>query len=285
MRGMMTRTRLTLISLATALLNCACHTGGLRNSVWEGPVTQQDSVVLAQRILWDLVQRLDSMGRTPAGLPATLRPLLDSTGAGGTDPWARTIRYTPQGLSFEVRSSGSDGVLQNENDVIALGRVGRSLPCETRDQYGARHYENIVAPCSASPPLVLPLCPSLIKLEPSEQAGPTARDSVLATGRRLLRFARIIDGVGRERGGLPASLRAVPGQPRLAEWEIPDAWARSVSYVAQGQHFELRSPGSDGKFQTGDDIHVTGQLGQPILCRFEAGGGTMSCDSPPPSCP
>jgi hypothetical protein len=276
---------LALSSVAAMFLLSACPPGASRPMVWEGPVTRQDSVGLAQRILWGHVIRLDSLGRTSGSLPPALPPVLGGPEASGTDPWGRRVRYTPQGLGFELRSAGPDGVLENEDDVVAVGRVGRNLPCETRDQYGTRRYEHIVTACSTAPPVVLPLCPGLLRLEPAEQPGATARDSLLMTGRRLVRFARIVDGVGRERGGLPPALTAVPGQPRLPEWGLPDAWARSVRYTPQGQRFELRSAGPDARFHTSDDITLAGELGQTIPCQFQMGTETIRCDAPAPPCP
>ena len=273
------------LPLAVVFLTAACQAGGARRILSERPVTQQDSVVLAGTILWDLGRRLDAFGRGSGGLPASLGPILDQAAGHATDPWGRSVRYTQQGLGFELRSPGPDGILDNGDDVVSLGRVGRDIPCETRNQYGTRLYEEIVARCSASPALVFPLCPSLLQLRPTEETAATPRDSVLLTGRRLVRFARIIDGVGREHGGLPSTLRAVPGHPRLPGWELPDAWGRSVAYTHDGQRFELRSAGPDARFRSADDVVVASQLGRASACAFQTAGGTVTCDAPPPACP
>jgi hypothetical protein len=281
----MKQIRLAVLSMvAAAALLAACHPGRVRATVWEGPVTREDSVGLAGRTLWNLVRRLDEFGRTTGKLPATLAPVLEAPRT-GTDPWGRSIRYTPDSLTFELRSAGADGVLESNDDVVALGRVGRNLPCETRDEYRTERYEHIVAPCDTSPTMVLPLCPPLLQLRPIEQPPATPRDSVLLTGRRLVRFARIIEGVARERGGLPPALAAVPGQPRFPDWGLPDAWDRRVEYTPRGQRFELRSAGPDARLHSADDIVVAGQLGQVIPCEFRAGDGVLTCDVPPPACP
>lgn len=270
--------------LAVSLLT-ACHGGGSRGTVWEGPVTQRDSVVRTQMRLWDLGRSLDSVARSTGRLPGSLDPsLIPGTGK-TTDIWGRGIEYRQRGLAFELRSPGPDGALDNGDDVVALGRVGRNLPCETRDQYGTRRYEEIVAPCSEAPALIFPPCPSLLELRATEGVATTAGDSALLTGRRLVRFARIIDGVGRERGGLPPSFRAIPGHPQLPNGGVPDSWGQPVAYTHDRQRFELRSAGPDAQFQSADDIVVEGQLGQAVPCAFATANGTVTCDTPPPACP
>jgi hypothetical protein len=103
-------------------------------------------------------------------------------------------------------------------------------------------------------------------------------------GLRLVRIARAVDGAGRDLGGLPLNLQPVSSFSRLSDTEIGDIWGRAVRYRVQGQEFEVRSAGMDGRFDTEDDIAVTGQLGRTLRCTFRSERGVVACDEPPPPC-
>ena len=270
------------VALVLALLT-GCNPPGV-SAIRDVPGTSRDSVTHTVMLMWDLGRQLDSYGRSVGILPPTLDSITKSDQTRLVDVWRGRINYRVDGLTFELRSPGPDGLLKTPDDVVSIGMVGRNLPCETRNSSGTRRYEEIVAECSAEPPIILPLCPALIVRGNQEDELVTSRDSVLVTGRRLVRIARIVDGVGRERGGLPPSTRSIPGHPRINDVGIPDAWNRAIQYEALGRRFELRSAGPDGMFGTGDDIVVQSELGRTIPCAFATGEGERTCSSPPPEC-
>ena len=75
---------------------------------------------------------------------------------------------------------------------------------------------------------------------------------------RLVQHAVIL--YGNANGRLPESLDApIPGSdpPAWPEWpHRTDPWKREIRYEPTENGFELRSAGSDGVFNTSDDIYV-----------------------------
>jgi hypothetical protein len=198
--------------------------------------------------------------------------------------WGRPIHFSSTDTGFQLLSRGSDGVIGTPDDLVVTGRRGRTIPCEMRDEYRTTRFEDLISPCGESTALVLPFCPSLLELASLRVAGETGPDPEHSTGRRLVRFARIIEGVGRERGGLPITLHSVPGHPRLPEWEIPDAWGSPIQYSREGSVFELRSAGADRALNTSDDVVVRAELGHPARCSYRIGDRVRECAEPPPRC-
>lgn len=250
-------------------------------------VTRQDSVGEAWRLVYAYVRAVDHYARPHGELPTTLDPVIEAGEAGPpTDVWGRHLRYRPNGLRFEVRSAGSDGLLDTYDDIIALGQLGRNEPCEIRTESRVTTGVGFEPPCPAEAEiLVLPRCPQLTRRTHLDDEVPsTGWDSVQVMGLRLVRIARAIDGVGRDLGGLPLSLRPVPSFSRLSMEEIGDLWRRPVRYYRPSREFEVRSSGPDGEFDTNDDIVVNGQLGRTLRCEFRTERGVVTCDESPPPC-
>jgi hypothetical protein len=250
--------------------------------------TRQDSVGEAWRLVYGYVRAVDNHARTDRKLPATLDPVIAAGEAGpDTDVWGRHLRYRPDGLRFEVRSGGSDGMFDTEDDIVALGQLGRSEPCEIRTEFRVTRGVGFEPPCDAdSAILVLPRCPQLTgRTHLDDEVPPTLADSIRVMGLRLVRIARGIDAIGRDLGGLPLSLRPIPSFSRLNMEDIGDIWRRPLRYSRNGREFAVHSAGPDGAFATSDDIVASGQLGQTLPCVFRTGEGMVTCDEPPPPCP
>jgi hypothetical protein len=244
---------------------------------------RSDSVVSTGDRLMGLATLLVRYGREHGSLPESLDPVLSLPGVNsvaGTDAWGAEIRYRSSGPNFEVRSEGSDRVAGTTDDVVVTGRMGRSVACEYREEHRVLKFETLAPPCDSSPVVVLPLC-----AQPAWQyrgiQGPLAnrRDSLNATGNALVRLARVVDGYGREVGGLPPTLL-----PLFGNTDPTDAWGHPVRYRPSSLTFELRSAGSDGAIETSDDIVISTQLGHGIPCAFQSGAEVATCDIPPPSC-
>lgn len=246
---------------------------------------RQDSVGVAWRLVYAYVRAVDQYARPTGALPSSLEPVVRAGEAGpDVDPWGRAIRYRPAGLRFEVRSSGSDGIFETNDDITALGRLGRNQPCSVRDEF--RHWTGVgfEPPCEDEI-VVLPRCPELNEVSNRPDATPRdQRDSVRVMGLRLVRIARAVDGIGRDLGGLPLTLRPVPSPYKLSMEEIGDLWGRPLRYVRNGRDYEIRSAGSDGRFESDDDIRIEGRLATTIPCAYRAGDEVFQCDESPPGC-
>lgn len=279
----------SLLAVASGVMLLGCVPGRGEPPPIHHPalVTRQDSVAEAWRLVYAYVRAVDHYARPQGQLPATLDPVVANDEAGpDKDVWGRRLRYRPNGLRFEVRSAGSDGVFETTDDIVASGQLGRNVPCEIRTEFRVTTGVGFEPPCGAEASIVvLPRCPQLsagTRLD--DEVPPTASDSMRVMGLRLVRIARALDGAGRDLGGLPLSLRPVPSFSRLSMEEIGDIWGRPVRYSHQSRHLEVRSAGPDGAFDTDDDIAVTGQLGRTLPCVFRIGPRTVSCDEPPPPC-
>ena len=274
------------VLLTTAFL-CACPLPGSRGTGLPEHGYSSDVVAEAGRGLYDLVRLMDEYARPAGTLPVTLEPVLSQYRLRATDPWGTQLRYSPTGLRYELRSAGPDTTFGTADDVVAAAQLGRNLPCEMRDQHRVWRGEDLAPPCNADGPVViLPICSELMQIEPGQEVVPGgARDSLLAMGRKLVIFARRLDGAGRERGGLPPTLR-VPGSNRFPDgWGLLDLWGNRVRYRPTADNFELRSAGMDGALDTKDDIVVVAQLGRTIPCQFQTENGIEACTEPAPPCP
>lgn len=259
-------------------------------------VSKQDSVGVAFRLVYAYVRAVDRYARPAGELPASLEPVVQAGEAGpDTDPWGRSLRYRPAGLRFEVRSSGADGVFETNDDITAVGQLGRNQPCAIRDEFRLWSGVGFEPPCDLDAVVVvLPQCPELGEAVNLVDARPRDRpDSVRVMGLRLVRIARAVDGIGRDLGGLPLSLRPVPTPPQpqpstgvhtLGMDEIGDLWGRPLRYVRNGNAYEIRSAGSDGRHGTADDVWIEGQLARMVPCSFRVGDETLRCNEPPPAC-
>lgn len=279
-------TGLVLLSTAAS----ACGIGG-RNKVpddLDALLTPQDSVREAGSRLHTLVRAVDGVGRRAGSLPATLGEVSDAPGVALADSWGRAFRYSNSGNVFEIRSAGRDATFDSADDIIAIGQLGRAIPCEIRDEVQTTRWDNVAPRCDgddSSAGTVYQLCAALGQADRVEKVLPaTQRDSVLAMGRRLVRVARAIDGFGRELGRLPQSLRGPVIWNRGPRGELPDLWGREVRYSPSGDRFELRSAGPDRAYGSADDILVSAKLGGTVPCHFGTQWGAEQCGEPPPDC-
>jgi len=249
-------------------------------------MTQDDSVSHAARRVSGLVGFVDSDARPSGSLPATLDSVLQRHGQPNEDIWASPWQYTKSGRSFEIRSAGADRRIGTADDIVARGQLGRSLPCDFRVGDKVIDYTHLVSPCPEDHlAIVLPMCPALMQYRPAEVPRGSSADTIAAAGLRLVRFARAIEGAGRELGALPPTLRSVRSHPRMPEgWNLADIWGRGVRYEPRGVSYELRSAGRDGVFDNGDDLVISGRLGDVPQCEYRVGLVRHVCDLPTPSC-
>jgi hypothetical protein len=241
-----------------------------------------DSVRATAVRMYELVQMTDRYARSRGELPQTLVSVLQRSDQAARDLWNHEIVYGPQGERYELRSAGHDGILNDSDDVVVLAQLGRDRPCETRFEHNIVVRDSIAPKCSGTDVVtILPLCPALASLRVIVSDAPvTGEDSVLSAGKRLVRLARRIDGVGRNMGGLPPTLRGV-----VSPQQQIDLWGRMPRYATQGEAFEVRSAGIDGKWDNADDLVVSAHLGHSIRCEFLYGSALRKCDEPSPNCP
>lgn len=246
-----------------------------------------DSVFETRQRLISLLEFVDASGRPSRSLPLSLAPVLRSHAGLARDAWGHEFTYVRQGLHFELRSPGPDARLNTADDIVMSGQLGRNIPCETRVGGRIVRYDDLAPPCAADAEVVvLPPCARLDPIRYVTEPTPSSRkDSLLLTGRRLVRFARGVDYEGRARGGLPPTVRSVPGYPRVGDgWEFADAWDRPVRYTPREKTFEMRSMGPDGTLGTPDDVVVAAELGRTIPCQFQSNSNVFRCGDPPPPC-
>lgn len=275
-----------LVGAAAAV--SACGIGG-RNRIPEdldALRTSQDSVRQTGMRLHALVGAVDRVARGVGALPGTLGDIEREPVGASADSWGKEFRYSATGNAFEIRSAGRDGAFGSADDIVATGRLGRSIPCEIRDERQTTRWDNVAPRCDAVRiERIYPLCPVLERADRVEREVPaTQADSVRAMGRRLVRVARAVDGFGRHLGTVPPSLRGPVIWDRNRGGELPDLWGTLVRYSTEGTLFELRSAGPDRAFDSADDIVVEAVLGSSIVCRFRTGGGEESCSEAPPPC-
>lgn len=273
--------------LVAVTVVAGCRYPGLEAAGGGGPRTPSDSIAHTAQVLSAIVGFVDTFGRQAGGLPTSLTPVLQDRPQNAHDAWGLPFHYAAARRRFEVRSAGPDAQLGTPDDLLAVGVLGRIVPCELRTGERVVTYDDIAPPCDFNPDArVLPKCPELLEYRPAEAPSGDSRDSVLVAGRRLVRFARAVDGAARELGGLPPTLRSVPSHPRVQSgWDLADIWGKAVRYTPRGTAFEVRSAGSDGSFDTLDDVVVTGELGRAVACEFMTEHGIAHCESLPPVCP
>jgi hypothetical protein len=248
--------------------------------------TQQDTVRVAIARLHGLVRTIDEVGRRVGVLPQALVDPHSPPGCSGRDPWGRQVRYSVTGRAFEIRSAGPDGMMDTADDIVAIGRLGRSIPCEMRHGGLTTTWVRVAPPCERmNAGRIYALCPGLSASDRMDRSVPgTPRDSMLAVGQRLVRVARAIDGYGREIGATPESLSGPLIWGRTGDGEILDLWGSVVRYRTSGEEFELTSAGPDRNLNTADDIIVTAAIGSGVPCEFETGWGRQRCAEPIPGC-
>ncbi|HEU4559415.1 MAG TPA: hypothetical protein VFS20_16270 [Longimicrobium sp.] len=278
---------LTIAGGAALLAACSHTTANRLTAQLSGDATKQDSVVKVWQRVYAYVRAVDHYARPRGELPETLQPVIEAGETGpDLDVWGRRLRYRPNGSRFEVRSAGSDGAFYSSDDIVAVGQLGRDRPCEVRDEFRVWTGVGFEPPCTDDPLHVVPRCPQLSANTPLDDEVPATRwDSVQMMGLRLVRIARAVDGVGRDLGALPLSLRPVGSFSRLTMEEIGDIWRRPVRFTRREREFEVRSAGVDGRFDTDDDISVSSSLGRTISCAFRTDRGLVTCPEPPPPCP
>lgn len=225
-------------------------------------------------------QLIDSAGRARGALPSRLEEVLPTRWL--RDIWGNPLAYSTRGTDFTLRSAGRDGIAGNNDDIFAHGRLGRAVPCELRAPGYVTRFEVQAPLCEETPLLVLERCPSAEFLPEVLGENPqlARRDPARATGERLARIARRIDGTGRALGALPHAASAF--------WQnqaAVDAWGRRLVYRPAGRRFELRSAGADGVPDTVDDVHVHAELGGVIRCEFIHAGQANRCAEFLPQCP
>src|SRR3954451_22038458 len=124
----MVRSRIfTIVGVCAAAIICGClpRRGNppLRPPV---PADRRDSVGVAWRLVFAYSRAVSHYARAKGEPPATLEPVIARGEAGpDVDVWGRRVRYRPNGIRFEVRSGGSDGVFDTDDDIVALGHLGR----------------------------------------------------------------------------------------------------------------------------------------------------------------
>ena len=98
-----------------------------------------------------LVFYVDQYGATHGTLPPNLLPVLASserTREQALDPWGRSVQYTVRRRNYELRSAGVDGNLNTADDIVVLGQLGRSVPCELRDEDRVITYQDVAPRCT-----------------------------------------------------------------------------------------------------------------------------------------
>jgi hypothetical protein len=110
-----------------------------------------DSVAATGTRVYDLIRLVDRYGRPEGAPPTTLDPIVERSGyAHRTDLWGGEMRYRHQGIWYEVRSAGPDGMLYTTDDIVGLGRLGSTDPCRLHN--GVRTVVENRDPACADPP-------------------------------------------------------------------------------------------------------------------------------------
>ena len=273
-----------LVLLLPIVSSCALLPGNRVPSERSDRPTQEDSVSTTAMSLYRIVREIDAEGREIKALPSWLSDAQSAQRRSLTDAWGRPLDLHVRGALFEIRSAGSDGSLDTGDDISAIGKLGRVLPCEVRTLQHVARFEDIAPPCDETPPdAIYPLCEALKRSVSARGIVPPS-DSVAAEGERLVRAAWIMDGYGRELSTPPLELRNVPLPGQNASRELVDLWGSVVRYTRRGSAFELRSAGRDRAFDSHDDIVVNRVLGTAVHCSFRVGDEARFCTLPPPQC-
>lgn len=249
-------------------------------------VMRQDSVRVTIARVHGLVRTIDRVGREAGALPQTLIDPTVEPGFSGRDPWGREFQYSATGRAFEIRSAGSDGTMGTTDDIVAIGRLGRAIPCEIRHDGLTTTWDRVAPSCERmKTERIYTLCPALSGSDRVDRSIPhTRRDSILAVGQRLVRVARAIDGYGREIGTTPETLSGPGIWGRTQDGRLLDLWGSGVRYRISSEEFELASAGPDRNLDTADDIIVSAAIGSGVVCEFRAEWGEQRCAEPTPEC-
>jgi hypothetical protein len=138
------------------------------------------------------------------------------------------------------------------------------------------------APKGAPPPMPPPpVAPAPAVVQESWSHPVTRRDSVLATGRQLYMVLQLVNEYGLSVGGLPPTIEPVLERNHA---EPTDVWGRRLRYRVQGSRFQLSSAGSDGQFESGDDIVAQGLLGREEPCELRDEYRVYRYDHATPTC-
>lgn len=246
--------------------------------------TQLDSVSQTAMSLFRIVREIDAEGREIEALPSWLSDAGTTQRRSLTDTWGRPLHIQVRGPIFEIHSAGPDGSHGTPDDISAIGKLGRVLPCEIRSFQHVARFEDVAPLCDETPPdTIYPLCEALMRSGVAQGSGPQL-DSVAEEGEHLVRAAWIVEGAGRELSIPPLALRNVPLPRQNTRRELVDSWGSVVRYTRQGSTFELRSAGPDRAFDSEDDIIVRRVLGTAVQCSFRVGDEPRSCSVPPPLC-
>lgn len=280
--GLSSRLFVLLLPLAS---NCALLAGNRVPPERPDRASRQDSVTTTAMLLYRLVREIDAEGRTIKALPSWLGDAGSTQRPSLTDAWERPLDVQVRGALFEIRSAGADGSHGTNDDISAVGKLGRVLPCEARRLQHVTRFEDVAPPCDETPPdTIYPLCEAL-KYSGIARGKVPPPDSVAAQGEHLVRVAWIVDGYGRELSTPTLELRNVPLPGQNASRELVDLWGSVVRYTRRGSAFELRSAGRDRALGSHDDIVVSATLATPAQCSFRVGNEVRSCTLRPPPCP
>jgi hypothetical protein len=270
---------ITILLSGTVVLASGCHPP-LR-SLPHAPTTYKDSVAYTAAAINSLVRAVDATHRADGTLPPSLQEALQGARAFDmADAWGNPLAYGADGPLFWIASGGRDGVRGTEDDIVALARLGRHVPCELRTPFVTHYYSDRAPRCEDTPHVILPLCPEtrqVLRHFEDLRRVPSG-ERVERTGTQLVRLAWIIDMIGREVG-------AVPPEPlALAPELMMDAWGATVRYRTRGDRFEIRSAGADRRFWSADDVVVEAELAVPRSCVYWHDGRSVRCEAERPPC-
>lgn len=199
-----------------------------------------------------LAEVLEADGRFPAE-SAGLALTLDDR----TDYWGNEYRYalTAEGLNYELRSAGVDGLFDTEDDLF----INRYTP----------------------PALALPITQSFLTF--IERIGEGQTDGVSKTARDFATLGMAIAEFENAQGEKPTSLDVIPG---LTDEMRTDFWGNPYVYEIrlEGQGFGVYSYGPDGVAGGGDDSEFDGSDTLTILgeqTEFDSGGQNPFGPTPP----
>jgi hypothetical protein len=99
------------------------------------PATRDDSVRAFGERLVRVAWRIEGTGREFGTLPLDWRQVPVWGRGGGwdlVDLWDTPVRYTPDGLRYELRAAGPDRELDTLDDIVVTGELGTLAPCVYR---------------------------------------------------------------------------------------------------------------------------------------------------------
>jgi hypothetical protein len=152
----MLRHLLTCTAAATVIHSVAACAGPTYPTISHAPGTSIDSVRVTGVILYSLARDVGTVSGETRELPLSLDPVILQRPytvvweryPTGIDVWGETIRYTPSGQAFELRSAGPDRIHETRDDIVATGRLGRDRPCSISNEHRTRAID---PPCVDEP--------------------------------------------------------------------------------------------------------------------------------------